>query len=112
MVALLFMACGGEEEVSGPMMPMNVMGNEMAFVAPNRVPAGRYQIAFQNTGKDYHELAMKNPDGKIVTRRSIAGGQFTNMTVELTEGTWELACYEPGHYEAGMHRQLVVDKGP
>ena len=110
LAGLLFMACGGGEEVSGPMRPMNVVGTEMAFAAPERVPAGHYQLTFQNAGATYHELAVKNPDGKIVTRRSIAGGRFTNVDVKLTEGTWELACYEPGHYEAGMHRQLVVDK--
>ena len=47
---------------------------------------------------------------KIVTRRSIAAGQFVNLDVSLSAGTWELACYEPGHYEAGMHKQLIVDK--
>lgn len=108
--ALVLGACGGGGEVSGPKKAMTVIGTEMAFSAPDHVAAGNYQVAFQNAGKQYHELAFKNPDGKIVARRSIAGGQFINIDVKLTAGTWELACYEPGHYEAGMHKQLIVDK--
>jgi uncharacterized cupredoxin-like copper-binding protein len=110
LLVLVLVACGGGDEVSGPKKSMTVVGTEMAFSAPDHVPAGDYQVAFQNAGTQYHELAFKNPSGKIVTRRSIAGGQFMNMDVKLTPGTWELACYEPGHYEAGMHKQLIVDK--
>ena len=110
LLTLVAAACGGGDAASGPLKPMNVVGTEMSFTAPDRVPAGHYQVSFQNVGAQYHELAFKNPDGKIVTRRSIAPGQFINLDVKLTEGTWELACYEPGHYEAGMHKQLIVDK--
>ena len=102
--------CGGGGAVSGPLKSMTVVGTEMAFSAPDHVPAGHYQVAFQNKGTTYHELAFKNSDGKIVTRRSIAAGQFINLDVTLSAGTWELACYEPGHYEAGMHKTLIVDK--
>lgn len=109
-LALLVTACGGGDPAPGPLKAMNVVGNEMTFQAPDRVPAGHYQVSFQNAGKQFHELAFKNPDGKIVARRSIAGGQFINIDVTLTAGTWELACYEPGHYEAGMHKPLIVDK--
>jgi uncharacterized cupredoxin-like copper-binding protein len=31
------------------------------------------------------------------------------MEVHLEPGTWELGCFEPGHYESGMHRQLIVE---
>ena len=110
LACVVLSACGGGDTVSGPKKSMTVVGTEMAFSAPDRVPAGNYQVAFQNAGKQYHELAFKDPGGKIVTRRSIAPGQFINLDVKLTAGTWELACYEPGHYEAGMHKQLIVDK--
>ena len=109
-LVLVLAACGGGDAASGPLKPMTVVGTEMAFAAPDHVPAGHYQVAFQNSGTTYHELAFKNPDGKIVTRRSIAAGQFVNIDVSLSAGTWELACYEPGHYEAGMHKPLTVDK--
>ena len=89
---------------------MTVVGTEMSFTAPDRVTSGNYQVTFQNAGTTYHELAFKDPGGEIVTRRSIAAGQFVTMDVHLTAGAWELACYEPGHYEGGMHKPLTVDK--
>ena len=88
---------------------MTVIGTEMAFEAPSHVTPGRYDVLFRNAGATYHELAFTNPDGEVVARRSIAGGQEIELPVKLSAGTWELGCYEPGHYEAGMHQPLVVE---
>lgn len=88
---------------------LEVVGTEMAFTAPDRVPTGHYRVTFRNQGTVYHELAFKDPAGEIQMRRSIEAGQTVVIEVDLTRpGTWELACYEPGHYEAGMHRPLTV----
>lgn len=88
---------------------LTVVGIEMAFEAPDRVPAGDYEVVFRNQGAVHHELAFRSPTGQFVTRRSIAAGQQVEMKVALQPGTWELGCFEPGHYEAGMHRPLIVD---
>ena len=106
---LALYGCGGGESASVPKKTMTVVGQEMSFTAPDRVASGNYQVTFQNAGTTYHELAFKDPSGKIETRRSIAAGQFVTLDVDLTAGTWDLACYEPGHYEAGMHKPLTVD---
>lgn len=86
-----------------------VIGTEMAFEAPATVDAGTYDVTFRNAGSLPHELAFRSPDGEFVMRRSIAAGAQVTMQVQLeSHGTWELGCFEPGHYEAGMHEQLVV----
>jgi uncharacterized cupredoxin-like copper-binding protein len=100
-------ACGGGSEPS----TMTVVGTEMAFAAPTRVAAGEYEVTYRNDGTTYHELAFTDPNGTVVTRRSIAAGQQVVMDVDLKPGTWELGCYEPGHYEAGMHQTLEVTAG-
>jgi uncharacterized cupredoxin-like copper-binding protein len=87
---------------------LTVTGTEMAFAAPDAVPAGSYAITFRNEGSSFHELALKDPAGNLVVRRSIAGGTVAVLLVELRAGGWELGCFEPGHYEAGMHRRLAV----
>lgn len=87
---------------------LTVVGTEMAFAAPDSVAAGDYSVTFRNDGVVAHELAFKGPDGRFVARRSIPGKQSVVLEVELTKGTWELGCFEPGHYEAGMHKSLVV----
>lgn len=101
----LFVACGGDGEAP---KPMTVVGTEMAFEAPDRVPAGSYTVTFRNDGAVHHELAFRAPSGEFTARRSIGGGQSVTLEVDLEPGTWELGCFEPGHYEAGMHRPLVV----
>jgi plastocyanin len=99
-------ACEGSEEQ--PTRAMTVIGTEMAFDAPGRVPAGTYVVTFENAGVLHHELAFRDPSGEVVARRSIGPGETAVLEVDLTPGTWELACHEPGHYEAGMFRPLVV----
>jgi uncharacterized cupredoxin-like copper-binding protein len=85
-----------------------VVGTEMAFDAPDRVTGGDYTVVFRNAGTVYHELAFRDPAGKFIARRSIPAHQSVTMDVSLETGTYELGCFEPGHYEAGMHRPLVV----
>ncbi len=68
----------------------------MAFDAPDRVEPGEYTILFENVGVQYHELAFKDSSGKVLSRRSIAGGSMTSMKVRLEAGTYELGCFEPG----------------
>lgn len=80
----------------------------MSFSAPSETSAGDYAVTFANTGKVAHELAIKDPSGKVAVRRSIAAGDEVVLEVTLTPGSWELACHEPGHYEAGMVRDLEV----
>ena len=45
-------------------------------------------------------------------RRSIAAGMTAVMNVKLPAGTYELGCFEPGHYAAGMHKMLTVRDAP
>jgi len=107
--AVSIAACG-EDAATGPRKVLFVVGTEMAFDAPASVPEGDYTVTFLNNGAVFHELAFKDPDGEFRARRTIAGGgQTITMDVTLTPGTWELGCFEPGHYEAGMHRELLVE---
>ena len=108
LVATLAVAGCGSSEDAAEAKPMTVVGTEMAFAAPDRVAEGRYEVTFRNDGAVHHELAFTDPDGQVVARMSIPGGEEVVMEVDLEPGTWELGCFEPGHYEAGMHQPLVV----
>jgi len=87
---------------------MTVVGTEMAFEAPSSTPAGDYVVTFRNEGTVAHELAFRDSSGEIAVRRSIGAGQSAQLEVELTPGQWELGCFEPGHYDGGMHSPLEV----
>ena len=99
-------ACGGDG--GSDAARLTVVGTEMAFQAPSQAPSGDYVVTFRNDGQVAHELALKNPSGEVVMRRSIGAGASADLEVALTPGRWELGCFEPGHYQAGMHRTLVV----
>ncbi len=105
---VLLSACSGVRAGDSAQV-FTVVGTEMSFDAPDRVEAGAYKVTFRNAGTEHHELAFRAPDGELVTRRSIAGGETVVMDVELTPGEWELGCFEPGHYGAGMHKPLIVE---
>jgi hypothetical protein len=105
LTVVLTTACGEDAEPR----TMTVVGTEMAFEAPDTVPAGRYQVTFRNAGLVPHELAFRHPSGEFLNRISIPAHATQEIEVDLEPGTWELGCFEPGHHEAGMHRPLVVD---
>lgn len=107
-VAVVLLTACGSGEAALPARSMTVVGREMAFDAPDRVEPGDYTIMFENVGAQYHELAVKDSSGKVLMRRSIAGGMTMPMKVRLEPGTYELGCFEPGHYAAGMHKMLTV----
>jgi len=94
---------------AGTLRTLTVVGTEMTFDAPERVAAGDYSTTFRNDGAVAHELAFRDPAGTFVARRSIGAGASVTFDVSLQPGTWELGCFEPGHYEAGMHRPLIVE---
>ena len=99
----------GRDDGGADARSLVVVGTEMAFDAPPAVRAGQYEVSFRNDGGVAHELAFRSPAGEVVTRRSVAAGAQVLMSVDLTAGTWELACHELGHYEAGMRKALSVE---
>lgn len=104
-------ACGAEGEGRAA-ASFVVIGTEMAFDAPAEVPAAAYKVTFRNEGTVAHELAFRDPAGAFLARRSIASGQSVVMSVTLAPGVYELGCFEPGHYQAGMRAQLTVVAAP
>lgn len=102
--AIVLVACGGDNAPK----TFTVVGTEMAFAAPDRVEGGDYEVTFRNDGAVPHELAFRHQGGELLARRSIGSGQEVVMEVTLEPGTYELGCFEPGHYEAGMHKLLQV----
>jgi len=110
LAAVALLSCSGDPAL--PSRSMSVVGTEMAFQAPDVVEPGNYQVTFRNAGTVYHELAFKDSSGKFLVRRSIAAGMTTVMNVKLPAGTYELGCFEPGHYAAGMHKMLTVRPAP
>ena len=109
-IPILLSACGsaGADHKS---RTLAVVGTEMAFAAPDSVVAGDYVVRFTNDGAMSHEVAVRDATGDVLRRIGAAPGQTATMELELEPGTYELGCFEPGHYQQGMKRLLTVRSG-
>ena len=107
LVPMLLAACGSD---GGSGRTLSVVGTEMAFDAPERVAAGDYVVRFTNEGAVAHEVAVRDTGGQVLRRVSAASGQTATMELSLEPGTYELGCFEPGHYQQGMKRLLTVSE--
>jgi plastocyanin len=63
------------------------------------------QVTFTNTGALPHnftcdQLGLKTPDDPP--------GQSTSITINAAAGTYDFICSIPGHADAGMRGQLIV----
>lgn len=98
--------------------------------APIELPAGEeLLIRFVNEGNTLHLVSMgrnADPDGLGGYRENLFGGGpsgsgFISVNVEPgnefllhlflpadAAGEWEIGCFIPGHYRAGMHAPLNV----
>jgi uncharacterized cupredoxin-like copper-binding protein len=91
--------------------------------ATTRLKAGKVQFSVKNSGKTAHEFvvidtskpAAKLGKGKRVPEKGNVGetgnlkpGQSKTLVLNLRKGHYAVICNDPGHYMAGMHRDLVV----
>ncbi|MBI5860437.1 MAG: multicopper oxidase domain-containing protein [Nitrosarchaeum sp.] len=77
-----------------------------------QVKQGKVKFVVTNNGSVPHEFLfyesgeMTSP---IVAMKNMASGQTRESDViELREGTYEMGCHLPGHFEAGMKGKIVV----
>jgi uncharacterized cupredoxin-like copper-binding protein len=85
--------------------------------------AGKVEFEVKNTGKTAHEFlvidtnkpAAKLGHGSRVPEKGNIGetgnlkpGQAKTLTLKLRKGHYAVICNDPGHYMAGMHKDLVV----
>ncbi len=96
--------------------------------APVELRAGQeLQVRFENVGNVEHEIhfgrnAVKNDEGQFVEyEQTLFGGGFRGLHLlpgqsgklhmevpAESAGEWEMGCFIPGHYEAGMKAPLNV----
>jgi uncharacterized cupredoxin-like copper-binding protein len=91
--------------------------------AKTALSAGKVEFNVKNTGKMAHEFvvidtgkpAAKLGRGKRVPEKGNVGetgnlkpGQAKTVVLNLRKGHYAVICNDPGHYMAGMHRDLTV----
>ena len=75
------------------------------------LPAGKYTFRVENSGKTNHALEIEG-NGQEWETGDLKPGSASELTVDLTPGTYELYCpveeKDVEHEEKGMKRKLVV----
>jgi plastocyanin len=113
-LTLALAACGGAAPSAAPQAPGNaftVKGTDAMKFEPARltVKAGQpVELTFQNAGAIVHNITIKTGAEQPV-RLVVPAGKTEKTTVTFAKpGTFEFACDEAGHTEAGMKGAIVV----
>ena len=76
-----------------------------------QVKPGKVKFEVTNSGSVPHEFLVyeSGKTSPIVSMKNMANGQTRESNVvELKDGVYEIGCYIPGHFEAGMKGKIVV----
>jgi uncharacterized cupredoxin-like copper-binding protein len=91
--------------------------------ATTTLQPGKIEFKVKNTGKQAHEFVVidtgkpaaklgkgaKVPEkGNIGETGNLQPGQAKTLVLNLRKGHYAVICNDPGHYMAGMHRDLNV----
>ena len=69
---------------------------------------GKVTIDFTNPAPVEHDVVIEE-DGKELAASEVISSGKTSATAELDAGTYTFFCSVPGHREAGMEGELVVE---
>ena len=110
---LLLTACGGET-TKGPAAQVapdtvRVVADDSQDFAQDRyqVVAGQVRIEYVLDGFQVHTLVVEGFEEEM--RLEVANGETEVGTLPLAAGRYVLYCDIPGHREAGMEAQLLVE---
>jgi uncharacterized cupredoxin-like copper-binding protein len=120
---------GGHAEPAAEIVPVDL--TNFAIVGPAHVRAGLVRFVLRGVGPTMHEFNVARTDDApaalpraldgtvddqvehrgfthIAEREGVDIGDNASLTVQLPPGRYVLYCNMYGHYEAGMHAELVV----
>lgn len=120
-VLLLVVIVDGSNGPPGPSSAVTVVGDDFSF-DPDTIEgiAGELEVTLKNEGKVGHELVVLKEGVHIAARpqfdeamslgriRSIAPDDELTQVFDLEGGAYQIVCLLPGHLEAGMTAELIV----
>ncbi len=71
-------------------------------------PPGPLEILSANESPVQHNIAIKDPAGKVVEGNVVGTGGTSTLRADLKPGKYEFLCTVPGHEEGGMKGELTV----
>ncbi|GLV56848.1 hypothetical protein KDH_36870 [Dictyobacter sp. S3.2.2.5] len=131
LLTLFLAACGGSpgntaEKTSGISVPVNETDFHIDSAVTSFSPGTRYHFVVTNNGKTAHEfMIMPSSQGSmggmsmgdmdhmaLASLGNVKPGETKTLDYTFPSSSAgshpELACYLPGHYEAGMKQSVAV----
>jgi mono/diheme cytochrome c family protein len=111
------LAAAGQPEVSSK--PIAASGGKLeidanptgalAFASSKATaPPGALEILSLNEAPVDHNIAIKDPSGKLIEGEVVGNGGTSQLRADLKPGKYEFLCTVPGHEAGGMKGQLTV----
>jgi nitrite reductase (NO-forming) len=117
-VAAILVACGSPSPArpaAAPARQVDVTMTEFRF-SPGPIHAipGPAVLRVTNAGRVGHDLTVLTPDGsrRLGHTPLVAPGGTATLRLDLSPGTYQVICTQPGHQESGMETRLEVDQQP
>jgi mono/diheme cytochrome c family protein len=96
-------ADGGKLEIDANPSGALAFASTRAEAAP-----GMVEILSLNESPIQHNIALKEPGGKVVEGEVVGTGGTSSLQADLKPGKYEFICTVPGHEEGGMKGELTV----
>jgi iron uptake system component EfeO len=104
-------ACGDGGEADGTQAIAITSDDASCEVARTSLPAGTHTFAVSNAGGDVTEVYVYGAGDRIVGEvENIAPSTRRDLTVQLTQGSYQVAC-KPGQTGVGIRAKLTVAAG-
>jgi len=96
--------------VSGTSVDVTLKDFSITVAAGTKFKAGTYTFVVTNQGPSSHNLTINGP-GVSNQGTPTFGPGTKNLTVKLSNGTYDLYCSVPGHKALGMDTHITVGPG-
>jgi uncharacterized cupredoxin-like copper-binding protein len=96
--------------VSGTQVNVTLKDFAITVAAGTKFKSGTYTFVVTNQGPSSHDLTINGP-GVSNQGTPTFGTGTKNLTVKLSDGTYDLYCSVPGHKALGMDTHITVGSG-
>jgi hypothetical protein len=105
-LALVLAGCARESATPGPNV-VTVTATDLAFTAPDTIPAGLTTFRLANGGQEPRHLVV------IRLTQDVSQATLGTFTITLRPGTYVLTCYIPArdgrpHLMLGMVQEVTI----
>jgi plastocyanin len=104
-------AAGGTSQASGTPINVTLKNYSITVASSGSLAPGVYTFKVTNQGPLSHDLTVNGPGVSKMGTPIFSPGGSEDLTVTLTNGTYDLYCSVPGHKQLGMNTTLTVGTG-